>query len=186
MKRITLKIMLIMIVLTFVQCPAFFSLNKKESKLYTAEETMILEKTTKALDYDFAYDPEVDLDYIFEFSRTKKDAAKSEKEFPKVIENIKPGSFISFYEKIYSLKLLTMMKLEDYKNDENWKYTTYIEKHLLPSLNSYLAIIEKYVVIKDKEYGKELPVKKKAVHRRLLLQLHKEKADKEFEEGYYN
>ncbi len=186
MKRIAIQIMLIITAMTFIYCPAFFGFNKKESKHYTPEEIVILEKTTKALDYDFAYDPDVNLDYIFEFSRTKKDAAKNEKEFAKVIETIKPTSYIIFYEKLYSLKLLTQMQLEDHKNDENWKYTIYIEKHLLPPLNSFIEIIEKYIATKDKDYGKALPAKKKLIHKKLLLQLNKDKADKYFEEGYYN
>jgi hypothetical protein len=186
MKRIAIKIMLIITSMTFIYCPAFFALNKKESKFYTPEETIILEKTTKALEYDFAYDPDINLDYIFEFSRTKKDIPKNEKEFSKVIDTIKTDSLISFYEKIYSLKIQTLIKLEEYKIDESVKYITYLEKYILPPLNSYFSVLEKYVVIRDNNYSKSLPARKKFLLKRTLLQLQKENADKEFDESYYN
>ena len=184
MKRFTIYFMLITAALTFAHCPAFYSINKKESKLYTAEQTVILEKTTKALEYDFAYDPDVNLDYIFEFNKNKRDLAKAERELNKTADTIKLETFINFYEKIYSLKLLTQIRLEEYRSDEEWKYVTYIEKYLLPPLNGYLASLEKYVANKDREYGKTLPEKKKAVEKRLHLQLRREKADKEFEEQH--
>jgi hypothetical protein len=60
---------------------------------------------------------------------------------------------VKYYEKMYTLKVKTLYKLELLRDKKIWNNFTYIEKHYLVDLNTYVDLIEKQVSRRDALYA---------------------------------
>ncbi len=131
---------------------------------FTKEELSILERTTQALDYDYGYDDEIELAYIFSFAYSEKNREQKEKNFSKIIEQLKMDSLVDFHNKIYKLFSMTAYKMEIYRKRKDWRYYIYIKSDLFPPLKSYYTLIEKSA-IKTPSLRKVLERSKKEIER---------------------
>ena len=51
------------------------------NSFFTEEELYLLERTTQSLDFDYGYDDNLMLEYIFSFSHSKRNFSQKEKDF---------------------------------------------------------------------------------------------------------
>jgi len=160
------KIFIVLLMPVFlVQCSSIPFVGKffrSESKFFTEGEKVVLSQTTKAIGYNFSFDPDLKLDYIYSNSSDVELAKKKEKDFKKVLESFKKEEITSFYEKIYRLKLLLTYTMEEAKKDKDWNDYTLIKKYILPGFTVYYDMLERNVYKIVPEY-KETAVKKKAL-----------------------
>jgi len=155
--------MILLLPILLVQCSLYYKVFKKESTYYTGQEKTILSETTGALGFGYGFDPSVKLDYIFTHAYSEAALKENEKKLNEIMKKYEPAAAISFYEKIYQLEQVTLFKMNEYKEDEDWKQYTYIEKYLLPPLQQYLGLLEKSVLSVSSDYGKVIDARKKEI-----------------------
>jgi len=149
--------------LFLVQCTMWNSFFKKESTYFNAQDKQILESTLNSIDFDYGYDNEIDLDYVFVSSFSKEETSANRGNFEKALKRYDIKTAVMFYEKIYRLKSITVFKMNGYKNSGNWKEFTYIKKYHFPPLEKYTELLEKYILKKNKNYGKQIKTRKKII-----------------------
>lgn len=127
----------------------FFKYFNKVSTNYQPDERQILERTTASLGCGYGYDIDVELDYIFFTTPDTALTPDKQKAFDEFIKDLTPATMKAFHEKIYRLKALTLLKMENYKADEDWKEYTLIQTYLLPPLEFYQKQIQDAAFKKD-------------------------------------
>lgn len=122
--------------------------NSKRSKFgdnfLSKEEVSILNQTTQAIDYDYGYDNIIDLSYIFSFSYSDKNFSQKEKDFSAIVNRIESNILELYVIKINKIYHMTEYKLKYFKKRAEWKYYTFIKNELLPPLEKYKILLEKY------------------------------------------
>ncbi len=150
------KIVIVLLAPFFlVQCSSIPFVGKffrSESKFFTEGEKIILTKTTTVIGYNYSFDPDLKLDYIYSNSPDIEIAKKKEKDFKKVLESFKKEEITSFYEKIYRLKLILTYSMEEAKKDKDWNDYTLIKKYIFPGFTIYYDMLEKNVLKIVPEY----------------------------------
>ncbi len=157
---------------------------RPKSDYFAPEERVILEKTTRAIDFGAAFDEEILLDYVF--SRTPGfDSFKGgEKDLAGAIEGLDGDTLMAYNEKIYRLKLLTAMKMEQYRRDGNWKQYTYISTYLMPALDHYAALVEQQAAKRVRGYRDFLEERKSDIQRSIDLELRRVEFNELWEYDY--
>ena len=171
--------------LFLVRCAVYyhmFSFDSPGSTFYTEQEKEILEKTVKSIEFDYGYDPALELDYVFPLSHGYTEFKAGDKELSRALEGSDAGTLIEYSEKIYRLKKLTMLKMEKYRDDGNWNNYTLINKYLLPPLDHYSDAVEKQVLKRDKGYQYEIDNRKRVIDKKLQFEMKR----KEFEDIWKN
>jgi hypothetical protein len=177
--------MMVLSCLFLVRCAAYyhmFSFSSPKSTFYTEKEKEILEKTVKSIDFDYGFDSALELDYVFPHSPGYTEFKTSDKELSRALEGSDASTLIEYNEKIYRLKKLTILKMEKYRDDGNWKEYTFINKYLLPPLDHYADAVEKQALKRDKGYQYEIDKRKKAIDRKVEFEIQR----KEFEDIWKN
>ncbi|PKL16439.1 MAG: hypothetical protein CVV49_16235 [Spirochaetae bacterium HGW-Spirochaetae-5] len=155
-----IKILLIMILpLLLVECKSTLwnAITKKESKLYTDSELIMLEEVTASIDFRYGFEPDLKLDYVFKAGRfTDKEIQSKAPEMKKVLAKYKPEEIISFYGKIVQMRDAHVSEMNEYRQDEDWNDATYIEKYILPEAELFLDILEKNMMQINSSYGDEI------------------------------
>ena len=153
-------------------------LTKKESKLYTEKERIILIDTTSAVNYGYGYDPDLFLDYLFIAGKfTDKEITAKSPEMRKAMSRHNSDDIISFYEKIVQLKEAQIWKIDNLTKEgkraknRKWINATYIEKELLPEAELFLFILEKHVIQMNPAYGANIEDRKSAIKRNTVRRL---------------
>jgi len=160
-------------------CATYYHiLGPDKSTFYADQESSILEKTVKSIDFDYEYDADLDIDYVFSLYHGFTDFKPGDKELSQALDGMDSAALISYSEKIYWLRRIAVYKLERYRNQGDWKNYTFIEKYLLPPLDYYSDLLEKQALKKDKSYADRIDKRKKAIDRRALWEMRR----KEFEE----
>jgi len=171
--------------LFLTRCAVYYhilSFSDPKSTFYTEQEKEILVKTVKSIEFDYGYDPSLELDYVFPISQGYTEFKAGEKELSRVLEGSDASTLIEYNEKIYRLKKLTMMKMEKYRDDGNWKNYTFINKYLLPPLEHYSDAVEKQVLKRDKAYQYEIDNRKRVIDKKVQFEIQR----KEFEDIWKN
>ena len=132
---------------------------------FTKEDLSILDRATQALDYDYGYDKEIELAYVFSFAHSEKNRAQKEKDFSKIIEQLKVDSLVDFHYKIYKLFSMTAYKMEIYRKRKDWRYYIYIKSDLFPPLKNFYTLIEKSALMKTPSLREALERSKKEIER---------------------
>jgi hypothetical protein len=166
-----------------MRCATYYHIFSGEKSTYfTEQETALLEKTTRAIDFDYGYDQGTGLDYVFPVSRGYTDFKEDDRELSRALETVDGKVLIAYYEKIYRLKMLTDMKMEKFREDGNWQSYTFLEKYLRPPLEHYTETLEKQAVRKDRAYSNDVEKRKKVIEDTIRF----EKKKLEFEAMWKN
>ncbi len=152
--------LVIILIAAITGCSA---LVKKESNFFSGEEIEILKATTQAIGYDYGYDSEPDLDYVFSHSYSDKDVKGRLLKIKKALDRFDNSSLIKFYEKVYILRFKTIKVQGKYRELKEWKYYTHVNKYLLPSLEKYLQLLEEQLLVKVPEYRTRIATRKKEI-----------------------
>lgn len=131
-----------LMVLMTTQCSVYHRLFPAKSSYFTETEIKLLAKTTGAVDFDYGYDADTGLDYVYYYTYRKEDLPAKRKRLASAIAGTEPVRLTAFYEKIYALKIVTIMKMDEYKRREKWEKYTYVRKYLLPPLTIYTEMLE--------------------------------------------
>ena len=186
MERITKsKIIIITILLPLFilgcQSAIWIALTKKESKLYTEKEKIILMDTTSAVNYSYGYDPDLLMDYLFIAGKfTEEEITKRSPEMKKTILKHKPDDIISFYEKIVQLQATQIWKIENLTKNKKWINVTFIQNEFLPETELFLSILEKNVIQTNPQYALNIENRKDAIKKNTRFYL-----DIEYENEQY-
>jgi len=155
-------------------------LGKKETRLYSEVEKIMLAETTASIDYKFGYDPDLEMDYVYKAGTfTDKEITAKSPAMKKVLLKYSPKEIISFYEKIVQLKDTQIWKMNYSKKKKNWVDSTYIQKYTLAEAEQYLDILEKNVIQIDAAYSEKIEKRKKEIKRMVAYKLLQEIKDKE-------
>jgi hypothetical protein len=142
----------------------WIALTKKESKLYTEKEKIILIDTTSAINYGYGFDPDLLIDYLFIAGRlTDKEITAKSPELRKAMLKYSPDEIISFYEKIVQLKESLIWKIENLTKNKKWINATFIQKELLPESELFLSILEKNVIQINPQYAANIEDRKSVI-----------------------
>jgi len=157
--KLRLSIMIMLVILFPLNIfPARFT-----GDYFSTEEMEILAATSKSIGFDFGYDFDMNLVYIFTNTFNKDDAADKNKKFTALPEKITKEALKKFYEKVFKLVEITSLKMERFKDQEVWKNYTYINKYLLPYLERYFKYLENEVLAGDQAYKGMVAERKKAL-----------------------
>ena len=168
----------VILCLSMVQCATYYHIFEgPQSTFYTEQEKQLLEKTTKSIDFDYGYDQDMDLDYVFPRTQGYTEFKPGDRDLSQALDGVDDNTLIAFSEKIYWLKKFTVIKMDEYGKSGNWKFYTYINKYLLPSIDHYAAMVEKQAVRRD-NYQYEIEKRKKSIDNKIR----KEMLRREFEE----
>lgn len=153
-----------------------------KSTYYTPQERELLGKTTKSIEFDYGYDPDLELDYVFPLYKGFTEFKPADKELSQVLQGVDPVTLRAYNEKIYRLKTMTALRMEQYRSSGKWNNYTLINKYILPPIDFYSSMMEKQAIKKDKDYINTIEKKKKSIYRDTKYQEMK----KEFEEIWKN
>lgn len=160
-----LKILIILLLpLMLVQCSIWYNLTKKESKYYTPDELVMLQETTSAGGFSYGYDPDLDLDYIFVAGTySAKELEAKSKAMRDVLIKYDNKRVVAFYEKIFRLQSIIEWNMNYYEKKEKWEKYTLIKKYILPDIEKYTEMLEKNILLIDKDYRGIIEERKKQI-----------------------
>jgi hypothetical protein len=163
-------------------CAYYFQFFGGESGTFTARETAILTKTTKAIEFDFGYDDDLGLDYIYPYPNSLATLKNNEKKFMQAVDDIDNTTLIKYFEKVYGVHEKTVLLRDRSERLGKWTQYTYISKHLLPGIEEYTKILEKGVLARDPAYGSGINERKAAVRNDLLRMIRDEENRRRLQE----
>ena len=181
-----LRIVLMAVMCLFLtRCASYYhilSFTVPKSTYYTDQERELLDKTTKSIDFDYGYDANLDLDYVFPLSKGYTEFKAGDKELSRVLDGVDNRTLIAYSEKIYRLRKMTAMRMEQYRSAGQWNNYTLVNKYLLPPLDFYSSMMEKQAARRDRDYMNNLEKRKKQLDKKTEYDMFR----KEFEEMWKN
>jgi hypothetical protein len=163
------------------QSAIWIALTKKESKLYTEKEKIILMDTTSAVNYSYGYDPDLRMDYLFIAGKfTDKEITAKSPEMKKAMLKYNPDEITSFYEKIVRLQETQFWKIDNLTKNKKWINVTFIQNEFLPETELFLSILEKNVIQTNPQYALNIENRKDAIKKNTRFYL-----DIEYENEQY-
>ncbi|MBN2402387.1 MAG: hypothetical protein JXN64_08295 [Spirochaetes bacterium] len=159
-KRTINILILLMIFISFAKC----SLFSVKSTVFFDDELKIFEKSLNSLEYGYGYDYDMELYYIYSYSYSKDNFDKKEKAFAEVINSADYKTVINIYERILKMQAVTDYKINKYKTEPRWKYYTFIKNDLHEPLNTYSALMLKYILKKNPSLSQFFEMKKASVN----------------------
>jgi hypothetical protein len=165
--------------LTAAGCTQYYMIFAKKSTFFTTGEREILESSLKAADMGSGYDPEYDLDYIYTYSHTTADRKILLEKISASISSYPASEITVYYEKIYTLYAMTMLKVMDAEKKADWRTHTYLKKYLAPGLDIYMDVIEAEALRRDGSYALKMELRKKEIFDSVREKLETEKRKRE-------
>lgn len=159
-----------------------FSFTVPKSTYYTEQELQLLEKTTKSIEFDYGYDANLDLDYVFPVSKGYTEFKAGEKDLARALESVDSKTLIAYSEKIYRLKKKTALRMERYRSAGQWNNYTLVSKYLLPPIDFYSSMMEKQAIRRDRDYMNNIEKRKKSLDKKTEYEMIR----KEFEDMWKN
>ncbi len=177
----------IMIVMCFfmTRCATYyhmFSFTVPKSTYYTDQERKLLEMTTKSIEFDYGYNADLDLDYVFPVSSGYTEFKAGDRDLSKVLESVDSKTLIAYSEKIYRLKKMTAYRMEYYRSAGQWNNYTLINKYLFPPIDFYSSMVEKQAMKRDRDYMNNIEKRKKSMDKKTEHDMFR----KEFEDIWKN
>ncbi len=158
-------------------CNTYYNLFGVKQDFYTPEQIVLHENVLKAIDFDYGFDMDTELDYVHPeyegFDKFKAD----EKDFQKAVKSIPTEDLLPYYEKLYRLRFKYGLRMSRYERTGQWKYYTFIEKYLLPPLAHYTDLVEKEVIKRDKGYRDALDLRKEEMDNEIREEQYKKEFD---------
>jgi hypothetical protein len=173
--RVRMKIKCLVVILFCMfqaRCATYYHIfGPEKSTFYNDRELEILEKTVKAIDFGYGYDPDINLNYVFSLYHGFSDFKPDDKELTQAIDGMDSETLITYSEKIYWLKRVASFKLERYRETGDWKNYTFIRKYLLPPLDFYSDLLEKQALKKDKSYADRIDKRKMEIDQKIQWEM---------------
>ncbi len=141
--------------LAFASCSVFKIRDPKQ--FLTPEEKSIMKRTTQTIDSGFGYDQDVELYYVFTFAYGEENAAKKEIDFAETVKSVDKASMRAYFTTVYRIQAMTAYKASWYKRWRMNKFATYASKYLLPPMEKYAALVQKYMVLAYPDLEAGLP-----------------------------
>ncbi len=179
MRRL-LTLILFTTLLAGCQQSSWTGLLKKESRLFTENEKVMVADTAAAIGFGYGYDPDLEIDYVFktrELSDSEIDAKSGE--MGKILKKYDTGIVIRFYEKAYQMKETQVWKMDYALERKHWHDYTFIQKYTLPDMERYFDILDKHVVQSDTAYASKLQQRKAKIKKSLRERLRKEQEERD-------
>ncbi len=160
-----LKILIILLLpFMLTQCSLWYKITKKESKYYTAEELILLEKTTAVSGFSYGFDPDLKLDYIYIAGNySDKELNAKSKELRTLLAKYDYNQIESFYEKIFRLKTIIEWNMNYYSKKKKWAEHTLIKDYILPDTEKYVEMYEKNLLLINRSYKDTIEERKKQI-----------------------
>jgi len=183
-----MKIRIAMVALTcllLTRCATYyhmFDFTMPRSTFYTEQEKQILQKTTKSIEFDYGYNPDLDLDYVFPATKGYTEFKAGDRELSQALDGVDNRTLIDYSEKVYRLRKLTAMRMEKYRSSGQWDNYTLISKYLMPPLDFYSTMVEKQAMKRDRDYMNNIEKRRKDLDRKTKQEMYR----KEFEEIWKN
>lgn len=179
------SIFILLAIISISSCSTFYSIFRQKSKYYTIEEKKILDETIKASNYNYGYNPDIDLEYFFAYPNDPQNRAKKQSSMNEALKGVDSNDLIGYYEKIYGLKVKTLHKMELLKNKKDWSEYTLVEKYYLPTLDDYIGLIEGQVKARDMVYAKKIDDRKNVIKEAVQDDLIIKDIEEFYEERFY-
>lgn len=180
MRTRLLIIMILPMLLLECQTSIWTMLTKKESKLFLESEKSIIADTTSSINFQYGYDPELEMDYVYKAGIfTDKDITSKAPEMKKALLKYKTGEIIPFFEKIVQLKEIQVWKMNLYRGKKKWADATYIQKYILPDTEIYFDILQKNVLEIDADYSRKIDQRKDEIKKAVADKLIEDLRNKE-------
>jgi len=136
-------------------------LTKKESKLFSEVEKIMINETTASIDFKYGYDPDLEIDYVFKAGTfTDSEINAKSPEMKKVLLKYSSKEIISFYEKVFQIKETQIWKMNYLKSRKKWVNSTYIQKYIMPEMDQFYVILENNVLQIDAAYSTQIEKRK--------------------------
>ncbi len=159
-----IKLLMVLILpLLLLECnsAALSNLTKKQSRLFSETEKVIIDETTASIDFKYGYDPDLEIDYIFKAgSFTESEVKAKSPEMKKVLLKYNSKEIISFYEKIFQVKEIQIWKMNYLRNNKKWVNSTFLQKYIIPETDQFYAILENNVLQIDPAYAANIEKRK--------------------------
>ena len=117
--------------------------------LLDKKDLALMKQTTEAIDFDFGYDSEFDVFYVYTFEHAKKSSLVKERELAKVIAAVDVNDLASFYYKVIKIHASLDHKVGFFKERRDWKNHTYYKNYLLPPVEEFRALMKKSVIARN-------------------------------------
>lgn len=157
---------LIILLLPFMltQCSLWYKITKKESKYFSTEELVLLEKTTAVSGFSYGFDPDLKLDYIYVAGTySDKELNAKSKALREVLTQYDYDQIESFYEKIFRLQSILEWNMNYYNKKEKWGEHTLIKTYILPDTEKYVEMYEKNLLLINRSYKDTIEERKKQI-----------------------
>ena len=144
-------IVCISIPLLLLQCA-----STSESKRYTPENIVILDRTISDIGYVRGFNRDLKIDYIISTALSERDLPKREQQMIAILRGYSAEDIMSFFEKIYSLKVETSNLILEKERKRKWADYTYLSKHLYPPLEIYVDFMERCIAKVNKDFAAQI------------------------------
>ena len=153
------RILVCLIPLLFLECSSV-------SKRYTPEDIVILDRTISEIGYVGGFDTDLKMDYIVSNSSSERDLSKKEPQITAILKGYSAEAVMSFFEKIYSLKVETLNMIAKKEKKKKWQEHTYLSKYLYPPLEKYVEFMEKCIIKSNKDYTEKISSSKESIDKK--------------------
>lgn len=172
--------MMLPLLLLECQSSIWIMLTRKDSKLFSEVEKLMIADTTSTINFQYGYDPDLEMDYVYKAGVfTDKDITAKSPEMKKALLKYKTDEIISFFEKIVQLKETQVWKMNLFRERKKWANATYIQKYTLPDTEMYFNILEKNVLEIDANYSGIIDKRKEEIKKAVAEKLIEELRNKE-------
>jgi len=162
-------------------CMYYYQYFGIRSDTFSQREIGIIDRTTQAIQFDYGYDDGLDVDYFFPLPNSMAALKNNEAKFIKAIDDIDNNTLVAFYEKVWQNHEKAVLQKEYFGARKKWKEYTYVSKYLLPGIEEYTLLLEKYIVKRDPDYGSRIAVRKAAIRGRVNQDLQNKRDMKKFQ-----
>jgi hypothetical protein len=153
------KIIVCLIPLLLLECSS-------TSKRYSPDDAVILDRTISEIGYVRGYDTDLKMDYIVSNSSSERDLSKKEPQITAILKGYTAEAVMSFFEKIYSLKVETLNMIAKKEKKKKWQEHTYLIKYLYPPLEKYVEFMEKCIIKSNKDYTEKISSSKESIDKK--------------------
>jgi len=185
---------LILLACLLANCSTYYRMFGEKSTYFTDEEKALLGRISQSLDYDYGFDVDLKVDYVFSYTylekeipeneKLKKETVAKDKNLNNALKGYSRDSVKAFYEKIYKLRCINSHWMNYYKEKKDWKNYTYLEKYILPSVVTFTDLLEKNVIQADKAYAAGIEQRKKEIEKQAELEIEENKRHQLLENDY--
>jgi len=162
------KLLILLLPLFMLNCGLWYSFTKKESTYYTEEEKVMLDATTAAIDFRYGFDPGLELDYVYRAGNfPDRELEGKSKKMLEALKQFDKQKVVAFFEKMFRLKETLSLRMKEAEKDEEWEDYTLLQKYILPDMEKYIEMLEKNVLLIDRDYKNTIEERKGAIKKQV-------------------